>query len=155
MSVAVGIAQNGLIEPAQCALVDFTTDLHADDQEEDRHQRVVDPEMQRSDEDELAKAKRNRQVPDVVIRMGERRVGPEQCGSCGHQQHDATDSLDMQELLERRERPFDEERGFGQVPAGRLIVHGRTHPAWRPDHRLTCRCPNAASTRGCSTERWD
>ncbi|MGY4506128.1 hypothetical protein ACVWYH_010085 [Bradyrhizobium sp. GM24.11] len=47
--------------------MDFAADLHADNQEEDRHQRVVDPEMQGSDEDEIAKAKRNRQVPDVVI----------------------------------------------------------------------------------------
>ena len=62
--------QNGLIEPAERALMDLTADFHADDEEEHRHQRVVDPEMQRPHEGKLADAKWNRQVPEVMIGMG-------------------------------------------------------------------------------------
>ena len=35
-----------LVEPSQRALVDFAADLHAYDEEEHRHHRVVDPEVQ-------------------------------------------------------------------------------------------------------------
>ncbi len=46
--------QNGLVESAQCAFMDLAPDLHAHDEEEDRHQRVVDPEMQRPGKDVFA-----------------------------------------------------------------------------------------------------
>jgi hypothetical protein len=39
--------QHRLLARAQGALMNFAPDLHSDDEEEDRHQRVVDPEVQR------------------------------------------------------------------------------------------------------------
>ncbi|MNC79841.1 hypothetical protein D3C76_1486900 [compost metagenome] len=38
--------QRGLAQAGQRAFMNFATDLHTDDQEEDGHQAVVDPEMQ-------------------------------------------------------------------------------------------------------------
>lgn len=46
--------EHGLVEFAECTLMELATNLQAHDQEEDRHQRVIDPEVQRCGEGEVA-----------------------------------------------------------------------------------------------------
>ena len=86
--------------------MDLTSNLHPDDQEEDRHQRVIDPEMQGLGEHPTAQTDRQRRVPERVVAGGEWRVGPDQ-GNCGrNQQHDAADSFDVEKAVESRESAF-------------------------------------------------
>ena len=91
--------QNGLVESAQCAFMDLAPNLQAHDEEEDCHQRVVDPEMQRPGKDVLADTECERKVPKGVIAMSEWRVGPDQRSRSGREEHGTADSLNMQEPM--------------------------------------------------------
>ena len=71
-----GHGQCRLAQATQCTLVDFSADFHSDDQKEDRHQGIVDPEMQRLGKNEAPHAKRHWRVPECVVTVGQWRVRP-------------------------------------------------------------------------------
>ena len=54
-------------------------------------------------------------MPQVVIALGERGVGPDQRHNRRRQQHNAADSLNMQELIKGAKGPFRQPLGFRQI----------------------------------------
>jgi hypothetical protein len=52
------------------ALVDLPPNLHADDQKEYGHQRIVDPEVQRLTNHEITDADHERDVPEPFVAFG-------------------------------------------------------------------------------------
>ena len=133
--------QHGLVDPAQRAFVDLAPDFHADDQEEQGHQRVVDPEMQRLREDVFAQSDRDRQVPEGVIAVSERRVRPHQRGGGRKHKHGAAGGFDTKKTLKGRERLFGKALGSRDVVNYRWVVH-RAHAfrvAARPSLDLSLR----------------
>jgi len=107
--------QNGLVDSAQCAFMDLAPNLHAHDEEEDGHQCVVDPEMQRPGKHVFADTDCERKVPKGVIAMSERRVGPDKCSGSGREEHGTADSLNMQISMEGAEGLLRQPLGFRQI----------------------------------------
>jgi hypothetical protein len=104
-----------LVDFAQCAFMNLAPNLHAHDEEEDCHQRVVDPEMQRPGKDVFPDTDCKRKVPKGVIAMNERRVGPDQCSGSGNEKRGTTDCLHMQKPLKGAEGLFRQPLGFRQI----------------------------------------
>ncbi len=86
---------------------DLVLDLHPDQEEEDRHERIVDPGVNW----QLQPPQSQLQIPDVVIRLMPRRVGPHQRCNRRQQQHDAADALNVNELLDG----YDERAGHQRL----------------------------------------
>ncbi|MNN44397.1 hypothetical protein D3C81_1586850 [compost metagenome] len=110
----------GLAQAGQRAFMDFATDLHTDDQEEDGHQAVVDPEMQRLGIDQGADTEAYRRVPEGVIAFGSGRIRPDQCCNGGDQQYDAAHGFDVQKALEVCECALGNLLGTGHY----MFLHG-------------------------------
>ena len=91
---------------AQVAVDQLVLDLQADDEEEDHHQGVVDPVLERLVEVQRTDVERQVGVPERVVRRRPRAVGPEQGGRGGEQQEDRAGRLDAEELAHRaRDQP--------------------------------------------------
>ena len=86
---------------AQVAVHELVLDLQPDDEEEDHHQGVVDPVLQRLLEPEAAEVDADRGVPERVVRRRPRAVGPDQRRGGGEEQQDRAGGLDAQELAHR------------------------------------------------------
>ena len=98
--------QNRLVRFAQCPFMDLAANFHAYDQEEQGHQRVVDPEMQRPGKYVITESDGDRQSPEGMIAVGEWRVRPYQRSRRGNQKNGAADGLDMQESVKGTEGLF-------------------------------------------------
>jgi hypothetical protein len=76
----------------------FPLDLQPDQEEEDRHQAVVDPmpegQLQRPVSEHQARIGR----PQVAVRIAHRRIGDDQRKRRGGEHHDAAGSLLVQEV---------------------------------------------------------
>jgi hypothetical protein len=79
----------------------FSSDLHADHEEEHRHQRLVDPEAQIVGDREVPDVDRKGGRPEVEITVREGRVGPDQGCDGGQQQQSGTARFRRQELAHR------------------------------------------------------
>jgi len=94
--------------------VDLPADLHADHQEEDGHQAIVDPEVQGLGEHQFAHTEGHRHVPEGFIAGGNWRVRPPK-RSHGHDQQDnAADGFDMEKTSQGGEGAFGEKLGTRQ-----------------------------------------
>ena len=90
---------------AQRSLVHLAADLHPDHEKEDRHQDVVDDEVQRLGHDERPHPDRHRGVPHGLIRGMPGRIGPGQGHRRRQQQHHAAHRLDVEKALDHVQRP--------------------------------------------------
>jgi hypothetical protein len=81
--------------------------LQADDEEEEHHQAVVDPVLERVLEAERPDADAGLRPPEVVEALGERRVGEREGHRRAGEQHQAPRRLDVQETLERADEAID------------------------------------------------
>ena len=86
---------------AQLAHVELAARFEPDDEEEERHQPVVDPVAQVLGERPVPQAKRERRVPDRVV--GRRvDVDPDECGDRSAEQDRSASGLGTQKFPERR-----------------------------------------------------
>ena len=86
---------------AQVAVDQLVLDLEPDHEEEDHHQRVVDPVLQGLVELEGAGVEGDAGVPEGVVGVRPGAVGPDQCCRGGEEQHERARRLDAQELAHR------------------------------------------------------
>lgn len=86
--------------------------------------------------------------------MGRGRVRPDQCRGCCNEQHDAAYCLDMQKSMKGVRSLFCQSLSCWQIAECSMVVHRRRSSAWRPDHRVTCRCPMQRAPICTYTERW-
>ena len=86
---------------AQVAVDQLVLDLQPDHEEEDHHQRVVDPVLQRLVEVQRPGVQDDVGVPERVVRRRPRAVGPDQRDGRGEQQQQRARRLDAQELAHR------------------------------------------------------
>jgi hypothetical protein len=84
----------------ELAVRDFAADLEPRHEEEDRHQRVVDPEMEIALEGPITEAHAERRVPDAQVLVLPGRVRPEQSHARDTQQQHAAGRLDREEALD-------------------------------------------------------
>ena len=96
-----GHGQGGPLEPRQCSFGKLSFDFQANDQKENRHQKVVDPEMQIPLEDPTPQSQADWSTPQCVIAFGPWRVRPHDGDDCRRQEDDAAARLDAHEPFER------------------------------------------------------
>ena len=80
-------------------LVDFAANLHPDDEKEDSHQGIIDPEVERMGEREISQSDRERHMPKRMIAVDQRGIGPDQCDRGRDQQHDAANGFDVEKTF--------------------------------------------------------
>jgi hypothetical protein len=85
---------------------DLALDFQSDDQEEDRHQELVHPEVERLVDRPAPEADGEARVPQVVVGVAPRRVGPGQRHGCGGEQEQAARGLHFEEALDWRGDPL-------------------------------------------------
>ena len=97
-------AERGRDAPAvaQLADVELALGLEPDDEEEERHQPLVDPLAQLERDAVVAEADRELGGPDRLVGVRPRRVRPQQGGDRGAQQHERAAALGVQEVAQRR-----------------------------------------------------
>ncbi len=93
--------KNGLPRRGELAHDDLALDLETDDEEEDRHQAVVDPVAERHLERALAPGHSNVGVDELEVSVGPWRVGPDQRQNGARQQNDAARNFRMEKSLKR------------------------------------------------------
>ena len=81
----------------QLAFYQLALDLHADDEEEDRHEAIVNEFLEALTEMECTEIDVEVNVPEGKVRLGPRAVRPDDGGDRGKQQHDTTCRLDLHE----------------------------------------------------------
>ena len=151
-----GERQRGAPDIRQIPLVQLAAQLESDHEEEHGHEPVVDPEVQRAHEGPVADLEADRRVPQRVVGVGPRRVGPAERDRCDDDEHDAAGGLDGEEPLQRvdqtgrrlaRARP-----GLGRERInGAIGVHEEPTERRRPDRRDTCsdhRCTRRLCSMG-------
>jgi hypothetical protein len=84
---------------------DLALDLEADDEEEQGHEPVVDPQQERLRNLERPRADGEVRPPQVGVERGERAVGPDECHDSGPHEEDAAGGIRVEELLEGTEEP--------------------------------------------------
>ena len=77
-------------------------DLEPDDEEEDHHQSVVDPEMDVAFERQATDAQPDGRMQESVVSRAPGRVRPDEGGDCRGEQEDAARCLDGEKGLDRR-----------------------------------------------------
>ncbi len=87
---------------------DFALDLQADDEKEDGHQPVVDPEQERLVQLEAPECEADPRLPDFGERGGPRRIGEDEGEHRAGEQHDAAGRLDVQEADGGLQQGFDQ-----------------------------------------------
>ena len=140
--------QGGLAAIAQLADGPLAFDLQADDEEEDRHQPVVDDvvevlgEMERPDRDV------DRRRPQRLVAGAPRRVRPHQRHRRRHRQQHPTGRLDTQELGQRASHPGQpgvtvKEGGRPKLPGGWRVHRWHGCPRDTSSEGLPTRLPGA------------
>src|SRR5205085_7131144 len=92
----------------ELSFVDLAADLHPDDEEEDGHQSIVHPEVERLNRNERTDAYRYRRVPQALIRRRPRRICPYERDEGRDEEHDAARGLDVQKSLDRAENTLSD-----------------------------------------------
>jgi hypothetical protein len=92
--------QGGALPAGELADQELALDLEADDEEEDRHQAVVDPVGEREVEARTAERDPCLDVLHVPVQLGPRRVGPDEGDQRRSDQDDAGSTLGRKELLD-------------------------------------------------------
>ncbi len=110
---------------AQLAEIELALGLQADDQEEERHEAVVDPLAQVGRERPVPEPDRELGRPHRLVGIRPRRVGPQQRGHGRDQQDDRAARLGAEEVANRR----------GEVACPRRAA--RPHRGLRGRHRRT------------------
>ena len=88
----------------ELAVQHLALDLQPDQQEEDRHQPVIDPQQQRLGDLERAELDGDRRVEQAVIEPGQRRIGQDQRQDGGTHQDEAAGRLQLEELAQSVQR---------------------------------------------------
>jgi hypothetical protein len=83
----------------QFAHEELTFDFNTDQQEENRHQRVVDPLVQRQRERVMNNSDGERYLPKLLVNLGQRRIGEHRRGNCEQQQDLTTNRLGLEKTL--------------------------------------------------------
>ena len=91
----------------QLASHQLSLDLQANDEEEHRHQRVVDPEMEGFLDEESADAEPHLGGPEALVAALPRRVCPDHRGNRARHEHNAPGGLFLGESLERTYHPLN------------------------------------------------
>ncbi|MCY1180271.1 hypothetical protein D9M73_207030 [compost metagenome] len=104
-------------------------DFHADHQEEHRHQDVVDPEVQRVRDNQIADPEGQRQMPEMRVAAGVGGIGPDQRGGSRNQQDDAADGFDVKESFEGGNCLVGDTLRNRHPLGRRDLVHGRSYSA--------------------------
>ncbi len=115
----------------------FAPNFHADDEKENSHQHLVDDEVQRTRSRIRADADRERHLPEVMIRIGQRGIGPQQRDAGSDEQHDAAHGFDVKKALESIEDFFSDALCVRQRCIYRMSIHTELHD-WRPDQSNSC-----------------
>ena len=106
MSIPPGAAATGNAarrSVCELAFVDLPSDLESNDEEEDRHQAVVDPEVDGLLDGQVTCAEAERQLDEVVVSGGPGRVGDHHRRDRRDEENDAARRLDAKERLDRRD----------------------------------------------------
>ncbi len=104
--------QRGALHRGKLADNDLSLDLQADHEEEERHERVVDPVKQRLLELQTPDVEAGVGVPELVVAHPERRVGDEERRHRSDRQDDRAGHLLMHELREVVAHVDDRVRAF-------------------------------------------
>ena len=126
-----GDGQCDLLGIAELSDDQLALDFEADDEEEDRHQPVVDPMGERVRELEAAHGDAKLVMPERVVRLGIGRVRRDQRDRRADQENDAARRLDVHE---RRQGPLKAlNRAIRQAgdPGVREVVLAHRRPAYR------------------------
>ena len=108
--------QGGALPAGELADQELALDLEADDEEEDRHQAVVDPVREREVEARAAERDPRLDVLHVPVEPGPGRVGPSEGDERRGDQDDAGGALGREEALDGTEQS-PQWRGAGGVDA--------------------------------------
>ena len=122
--------QQHLFAAGELAAERLALDFQRHQQEEHRHQPVVDPVFGALHQPEIADAETDRQVPERLVRALPRRVGHDhrQCGS-GHQ-HDAGGGLQAEEIAQQRDAARN---GIDSAHASSISAWPRAALSWRSE----------------------
>jgi hypothetical protein len=93
--------QRGRARVAEVTADELVLDLQADDEEEDDHQRVVDPVLEALLDAEVSDLEAHVGVPEVEVRLRPGRVRPHERCRRGQEQQDRARRLDPEELPQR------------------------------------------------------
>jgi hypothetical protein len=114
--------QHRALAGRELAVHELVLDLHPHQEEEDHHQPVVHPLLERERELRLAEREREFRVPERCVAGAEGRVGPDEGREGGEEQQDRARRLDREEALEGRGEPVGERRRLGAHAAGSQIA---------------------------------
>ncbi len=110
-----GDRKGGSPPALQLADDEFALDLETDEEEEDRHEQVVDPEQQRLLERPLAEPEARPELEHLEVARRPRRVGPGERRDRGDDQNDAAGALGPDELLDRAHDVADRRSDAGSL----------------------------------------
>ena len=128
-----GDRERGPLEGGELAGQHLALDLESHQEEEHRHQAVVDQVVQRRMHRQRPDGQRELRLPEVLVGVRPRGVGPRQRHHDARQEDEAAGGLGLHEALKRREYALDERRTRGLVPnhlvtaprhLGRRLSHG-------------------------------
>src|SRR5690606_34361528 len=95
----------------QLAHAQLALDLEPDEQEEDDHEAVVDPVVQRTLDRGGGRSEDEFRFPEMGVRLTPWGVGPEECDGGGGKKEQAAQDAGGGEFLERLKGPSDAEAG--------------------------------------------
>jgi hypothetical protein len=129
--------EGGLAHRGELARDQLTLDLQADDEEEDPHQAVVDPMVQRLLQHRAAHVDAGLDLQQVVVAVVPWRVGPEDGDHRAAEEQARARELVMEERLERVQQTVDGTHvgdALSGVPHGVLQASGNEEAARRVRH---------------------
>ena len=100
-SIPPNAATSGKAAPefTQFTGMNLAADFQTDNEEENCHQAIVDPEMQIALKRERAQMESDGNMPETDVRLTPGRIGPYESGNCGDYQKNATRGLDCEKSL--------------------------------------------------------
>ena len=149
--------EGGAPRLAQLAVDELALDLQPDDEEEDRHQALVDPPAEVEGELVAADIDAEHGVPELDVGVLPRRVGPHEGDRGGDEQGHAAGGLGAQEVPQRAEydRSLVGPHPFGHQPVLVGAVRSGCHAPWPPARGTPGRARPRRRRRRCgaSTHR--
>jgi len=126
---------------AELTSVNLPMDLESNDEEEDRHHAVVDPEVQISLEGERTELHAEGEVPKRAMALAPGRIRPGECDRGGGEKKDSARGLDGQEPFDGGKRAPGHSAGWRPAagwtlgPGSRGLVPGISHASPRSGRR--------------------
>ena len=118
-----GERERGPTRVAKLAEHELALHLEPDDEEEDPHQAVVDPVLERVPHLELAPREADLRLPQREEVLGERRVGEREGRHREDEQNDSARRLDVHEAEQRTDQPVDALLGQARLRSSLLVCH--------------------------------